>query len=105
MRASSESWPLSRGERARRARHVRLGADLLDRPLDRGPPLGLAKRARLDREDDVRGIARRRREALVQQVDRALRFRAGGPEVVDERAAAGARRNAERDEHHRHDRE
>jgi hypothetical protein len=84
---------------------MRLGADLLDRPLDRGPPLGIVQRARLDREDDVRGIARRRRKALVQHVDRALRFRAGGLEVVDERAAAGPRRKAERDEHHRRDRQ
>jgi hypothetical protein len=42
------------GERARRACHVRLVGDLLDRALDRGPPLGLAQRARVDREDDVR---------------------------------------------------
>ena len=93
------------GERGRGARHVRLVGDRLDRALDRGPPLGLAKRARLDREDDVRGIAGRGREALVQQVYRALRLRARGREVIDERAAAGARRNAERDERHRHDRE
>ena len=93
------------GERARRARDMRLGAYLLDGPLDGGAPLGLAKGARLHGEDDVRRIARRRREALVEQVDRALRFRAGGLEVVDERAAGGGSRKAESDERHRHDRQ
>ena len=92
------------GERVRRGGHVRLGADLLDGPLDRGLTLGVAERARVHGEDDVRGIARRCRKAVVQHVDRGLRFGAGRLEVVDERAAGGARADAERDEHDRHDR-
>ena len=92
-------------ERVRRARHVRLGADLPDRSFDRRLALRRAERARVHGEDDVRGVARGRRKALLEHVDRGLRFGAGGLEVVDERAAGGARADADRDEHDRHDRE
>jgi hypothetical protein len=84
---------------------VRLRADLVDGPLDRGPPLGLAQRAGVDGEDDVRGVARLGGKALVQHVQRRLRLRAGGPEVIDERAAGRAGGDAEGDQHHGHDRE
>ena len=84
---------------------MRLYADLLDRLLDGGSPLGLAQRARFDGEDDVGGVTRRGGEALVEHIQRRLRFRAWGREVIDELAAAGAGRHAEGHEHHRHDRE
>ena len=105
MRASSESWPLSRANGfgapvtcgcARISSTVRSIA--ARRSGSRSVPESTAKTTFAVSPDAAgkrwssRSIAR-------------LRFRAGGPEVVDERAAAGARRNAERDEHHRHDRE